>query len=235
MGMGNPGSTKDSTMARGSRNKELIPGVNRLGRSAAASKFGRYKHFGKTAKKVEAKPAEASTKQPRWYAADDVKKPLSSRKNRHKPTKLRASITPGTVLILLAGRFKGKRVVFLKQLDSGLLLISGPYKINGVPLRRVNQVYVIATSTKVDVSKVDVSKIDDSFFPKEKAAKAQKDGDEFFKSEDKKAALSQEKKDAQKAVDTRLIASISKVANMQKYLNAKFSLTPKDRPHEMKF
>merc|ERR1712085_209271 len=72
--------------------------------------------------------------------------------------RIRQSITPGTVLILLAGRFRGKRVVCLKA------LVSGPYKINGVPLRRVNQAYVIATSTKVDVSGVDVSGMNDEYF-----------------------------------------------------------------------
>ena len=60
-----------------------------------------------------------------WTDLQDIKKKLGNHHNTTKQTKLRASITPGTVLILLAGHFKGSRVVFLKQLESGLLLISG--------------------------------------------------------------------------------------------------------------
>jgi large subunit ribosomal protein L6e len=115
-------------MVRVSRNTELVPGVNRLGRSASSSKHQRYFHSKKVAAKV-APVAAVAEKQPRWYAADDVKKPIPSRKGRHKAPKLRSSITPGTVVILLAGRFKGKRVVCLKQLASGLLLVSGKGKI----------------------------------------------------------------------------------------------------------
>lgn len=105
-----------------------------------------------------------------WYPADDEKKHYKkSPKNR--TAKLRKGITPGSVLVLLAGRFRGRRVVFLKQLTSGLLLVTGPYKVNGVPLKRVNQAYTLTTSSKVDIKGVDAAKIDDVLFKKEHQTK----------------------------------------------------------------
>jgi large subunit ribosomal protein L6e len=58
-----------------------------------------------------------------------------------------------------------------------------------VPLKRVNQAYVIATSTKVDVSGVDISKFDDGYFKAAEKPREKKGEDEFFK-----AAESEEKK-----------------------------------------
>merc|ERR1712048_1460738 len=100
------------------------------------------------------------------------------------------------VCILLTGQFRGRRVVLLKALEkSGLLVVTGPYKVNGVPLRRVNARYVIATSTKVSVAGVDVSKVNDAFFQR---------GADSAASETKKP-VDAARKQAQKAVDDVLM------------------------------
>lgn len=153
-------------------NVELARGINAISANGLARSNGpRFAPRKSEVKVQEPKSATAPSVPGKWYPADYIPKKLASAKtarNSKKTAKLRKSITPGTVLILLSGRFRGKRVVFLKQLPSGTLLVTGPYKVNGVPLRRVNQAYVIATSTKMDLSDVTLPDIDDSYFVRDK-------------------------------------------------------------------
>jgi len=171
-----------------------------------------------------------------FYPAEDVPKPKISRKVA-KPAKLRSSITPGTVLILLAGRFRGKRVVFLKQLESGLLLVTGPFKVNGVPLRRINQAYVIATSTQVDLSNVQIDeKLNDAYFQSEKKVTKKGTEEEFFgDKKESKGPFPESKSAAQKAVDTAILSAIAQVSSLRSYLNSSFSLSKGQFPHKLEF
>jgi len=232
--------------------------VNRFSRSSMYHRSGKWKykqsgkpfatHAAKSTKvepKVKqfgkkAEPRKILPKTPRSYPTDIVSRPLPLNRSVNRPTRLRSSIVPGTILILLAGRFRGKRVVFLKQLKSGLLLITGPYKINGVPLRRVNQAYVIATSTKIDVSglKVDDKFNDDYFRRPNKEKKPKKTEKEFFATETKetkKKEIAKHRIDDQKAFDKPLLEIIKKIPFMKTYLNAKFSLTKNQAPHLLQF
>ena len=191
--------------------------------------------LGVTGPKNVAKASPSTGKSARFYPADDIPRPKHSRAKKHNAPKIRGSFTPGTVCILLSGRFRGKRVVCLKALESGLLLISGPYKINGVPLRRVSQTYVIGTSTKIDVSGVDVSKIDDAYFARVTADSTEGEDEFFANDEAKPAVVSDQRKADQKKVDAVLMKVVDATPLMKNYLGSKFSLKKHDRPHKMVF
>ncbi|PHJ20935.1 60s ribosomal protein [Cystoisospora suis] len=192
-------------------------------------------------------PQTAAAVQKRLRRGRKTKRQLYKAPNgaAKRMAKLRSSITPGTVLILLAGGHRGKRVVFLKQLSpSGLLLVTGPFKVNGVPLRRVNQRYVIATSTRVDISGVDVTRVSDGDFgmtSNEKIAerKARKKQDEgmFIQQSDKKTkqSLPDKAKQLQDSVDKALLSTLSKDKLLTQYLKTRFTLRGNMRPHAMKF
>ena len=156
-----PKAKKTKKMVLRKDNPYLAPGIRRYGDNRMRKARGTSLH----------KPRKVIHKSKRFFPADIKPRPLKRYHPNYTP-KLRSSITPGTVLIVLAGRFRGRRVVFLRQLKSGLLLVTGPYKINGVPLRRINQAYVIATKTKVaDLSSIDTSDIDDSMWKKKQSKK----------------------------------------------------------------
>jgi large subunit ribosomal protein L6e len=176
-----------------------------------------------------------SNKASKWYPTSDEKQPKKARKTQH-PTKLRASLTPGTILIILAGRFRGKRVVYLKPLDNGVLLVTGPFSLNGVPLRRVNARYVIATSTKIDLGSLDLEKYDEKYFAREKETKKSGE-DEFFdpaKAKEKKP-IPENRSTDQKEVDKSLRDIIKQTPQLTSYLKSTFSLSKGDRPHLMKW
>merc|ERR1712130_1031745 len=173
------------------RNYALESGVYRFGKGSMYHKKAIYKFTKKVNKKAAPKKAVVFVEN---FFSNHVRK-------------VRASLTAGTVAIVLAGVHKGKRVVVLKQLGTGLLLVTGPHKLNGCPLRRVNQRYLVATSTKLDISKVSVPEnINDKYFARVKAEKSKKEGDIF---EAKKEAYKpSEQRKADQAVDTQVLAAI---------------------------
>ncbi|VDK44188.1 unnamed protein product [Gongylonema pulchrum] len=136
-------------------NYQVAPGVMRFSAARMYANRGAYakKPFPRIKKKIERKPrfivkpvgGDKNGQERKVYFNKGVcalvwrktsPKYLrngSVRKRARRPAKkvpLRSSITPGTVLIILAGRHKGKRVIFLKQLKkTGLLLVTDhPYR-----------------------------------------------------------------------------------------------------------
>lgn len=125
-------------------------------------------------------------------------------------------------------------MVYLKNLKDNTLLVSGPFKVNGVPLRRVNPRYVIATSTKVSLEGVNVEKFDAEYFAREKLNRKQKKEANLFPEQQTKQ-IKTERVEDQKVVDKALLTQIKKTPLLKQYLAASFSLNTGDRPHLLKF
>ena len=150
----------------------------------------------------------------------------------------RKSLIPGRVVILVAGKHKGKRVVVLKVLKSGLLLITGPFSLNSCPLRRISQRYVIATETRINMAKVEIpDHINDAYFKRDKKQRNRGEG-EIFAAKKEKYVPSEQKIADQAAVDKSLKTAISQHKDKKllfTYLRSYFALSSSEYPHRLKF
>ena len=169
-----------------------------------------------------------------WYPVADMKKHFKRKCKVPKASHIAAPLTPGQVVIILSGRFRGRRVVYLKKLESNLLLVTGPYKYNGVPLKRVNAAYVLPTNTKLNVNAEIAKGVTDDFFKKVEITRTKQE--DFFEDEKKKKErITEDRKKMQNDVDTAVKKAVDEVPMMKEYLRNRFALKNGDKPHLMKF
>ena len=113
-------------------------------------------------------------------------------------------------------------------------------KVNGCPMRRVNQMYLLATETSVDVSGVKLpDSINDDYFRRAKAPKAGKktEGDIFANKKEEYKPSDQRKAD-QENVDKQMLEAFKKHpegAALKAYMKSIFCLSKGQYPHKMTF
>ena len=169
-----------------------------------------------------------------WYPVSNLKSHFVRKCKIPKASHISSPLTPGQVVIILSGRFRGRRVVFLKKLESNLLWVTGPYKYNGVPLKRVNAAYVLPTNTKLKVDAEAAKDVKDDFFKKVKIERTKEE--DFFEDDKKKSArVTEDRKKMQNQVDTVVKKAVDEVPMMKEYLRNRFALKNGDKPHLMKF
>lgn len=188
-------------------------------------------------------------KGPRFYPTET--RPSKSKTGRviHKnhPRRFKKGLEPGRVLIILAGKHRGKRVVLLKTLKSGLLLVTGPFKINACPLKRMHQKFVIVTRTKIPFDGVKIPKhLNDKYFKSKKVSssskgkKTKQGGNIFAKGKNSTSTKPNRiRSEDQKVVDQRILKAIREKMGDKKtilaYLGSFFYLRNHMYPHKLKF
>ena len=189
-------------------------------------------------RKAKHSEANKTLNKSKWgYPASDEKRHFTRNSKKPRQTRLRKDVQPGQILILLSGRFRGRRVVFLRQLPSGLLLVTGPYKVNGVPLKRVDQAYVLPTKTRVNLGSIPVlDKVNENaFFTRVEVKRGNKLSDFVEEPQKKKERITETRRETQNTVDAEVVKSVRAVPELREYLQNRFTLKNGDKPHLMNF
>merc|ERR1712088_744714 len=124
-------------------NYALESGVYRFGKGSMYHKKAIYKFTKRVNKKAAPKKAAVFVEKQVGGAKNGGTRMVRAKKLANDVPTVDAA-APGTSKNFFANHVRKVRAS----------LTAGPHKLNGCPLRRVNQRYLVATSTKLDISKV---------------------------------------------------------------------------------
>ena len=114
--------------------------------------------------------------------------------------------------------------------------MTGPFAINGVPLRRIAQKFVIITSTKIELGNVaGLDDIEDGYFKREKVIPDDDDDDSKVNVKPKTKYVVGDRKKTQLKIDNQIQSIIAETKLLKEYLAAYFTLVPGQPPHAIKF
>ncbi|KAF5141113.1 60s ribosomal protein l6 [Vairimorpha ceranae] len=69
----------------------------------------------------------------------------------------RTDLECGMIVVVCEGIYESKKVIYLKGLDNNLVLCAGVRDINGVPFFKIDESYLLTTSSKIYINLNDIT------------------------------------------------------------------------------
>nr|UXY86672.1 60S ribosomal protein L6B [Cryptomonas paramecium] len=121
----------------------------------------------------------------------------------------------GSVAIISFGKLRGKKAIILRTTKCRMFVISGPFSLNGISIRRIKYNHLIPTQNRLNISSVDTKIFDDEYFIFLK--KSKKTGSQNLKNRLKMAHALREIH-----IDRYLLRQIGTNLFLKAYLKAKY-------------
>lgn len=131
--------------------------------------------------------------------------------------KQRTDLQYGNVVVILEGQFAAKRAIYLGNEGFNAIVV-GPSNLNGVPLMKIDERFLLKTSTILKIQKV---KIEEEIFVSEKS----------FDVEIKPKEAS----DLEKSIEAEIMKEVQKEKFMKTYLSSEFDFQGIENLEEMNF
>jgi large subunit ribosomal protein L6e len=122
----------------------------------------------------------------------------------------RTDLETGMIAVVCEGIYESKKVFYLKGLDDNLVLCAGIRDVNGVPFFKIDESYLLATSTRIpiNVNEVTVKEDEVPLITKDKSIEI----------------MEVEYSDKMNKIEKTLLDEVKKVEYLKAYLSAPFEI-----------